>query len=540
MSIDVLSLRHFRPDENAIDVAFPVFAVECEVSPPLEYQLDIYEETALKCVSLGLSAPGIAKTLNITLSLVEQILSKLDCEKYIIKHSGRPWELTEDGQKYLSGIRENRPSGTGRFGYMFVSAIKKDILQYFYDGSVGKIPRSDGRVVANKLLIGDENSTFCYAGTPKRWRLEEAYSCYLRNLRLGRKLEDAEMTRKEARNAYADFESFDEADYEDDDSHNQVEEKPNMESVEVENGREPFVRPLKRPMEKLYLQMRIIISPENPGGFIVESPLELNGIDDEFFLRQVQWMKNAEEVKLRNMSLNKFLEKEIQKLSKQKPLGEKDKSVFILEKMPLLFAEKHRYFKIYADVGDIYGLMGANLSQIARENIVGAFNRKLLEALMNRLLRTAKRETLRLIKANALSDMKAAGIETIVVNIARTAKINRDVLSDDVGFIKSSIYKMDGTLGNSIAEKMNNILTVYTYGASEEIRSFVEQPGLDDYVNTIMRLNKIRNPVSHDTDRVINQDDYEFYLAHVFDISNRLLESIKEGNKNGKKAQGEQ
>lgn len=93
MSIDVLSLRHFRPDENAIDVAFPVFAVECEVSPPLEYQLDIYEETALKCVSLGLSAPGIAKTLNITLSLVEQILSKLDCEKYIIKHSGRQFGL---------------------------------------------------------------------------------------------------------------------------------------------------------------------------------------------------------------------------------------------------------------------------------------------------------------------------------------------------------------------------------------------------------------------------------------------------------------
>ena len=64
MSVDILSMRRFDANDQAIDIALPVLAIECEATPPLERFLDAYEETVLKLVSLGLSTGGISKTLN--------------------------------------------------------------------------------------------------------------------------------------------------------------------------------------------------------------------------------------------------------------------------------------------------------------------------------------------------------------------------------------------------------------------------------------------------------------------------------------------
>lgn len=74
MSVDILSMRRFDANDQAIDIALPVLAIECEATPPLERFLDAYEETVLKLVSLGLSTGGISKTLNATESLVEEII----------------------------------------------------------------------------------------------------------------------------------------------------------------------------------------------------------------------------------------------------------------------------------------------------------------------------------------------------------------------------------------------------------------------------------------------------------------------------------
>ena len=74
MSIDILNMGRFDTNDQAIDIALPVLAIECEATPPLENFLDAYEETVLKLVSLGLSTNGISKTLNATESLVEEIL----------------------------------------------------------------------------------------------------------------------------------------------------------------------------------------------------------------------------------------------------------------------------------------------------------------------------------------------------------------------------------------------------------------------------------------------------------------------------------
>ena len=90
MNVDILNMRRFDTDNQAIDVALPVLAIECEATPPLENFLDAYEEAVLRLVSLGLSANGIAKTLNATESLAEEILSHLEVKQYVKREIGKP------------------------------------------------------------------------------------------------------------------------------------------------------------------------------------------------------------------------------------------------------------------------------------------------------------------------------------------------------------------------------------------------------------------------------------------------------------------
>ena len=84
MIIDILDMGRYNDDAQAIDVALPVLAIECEATPPMQNYLDAYEETVLKLVSIGLSTHGIAQTLKATESLIEEILSQLELKAYKI------------------------------------------------------------------------------------------------------------------------------------------------------------------------------------------------------------------------------------------------------------------------------------------------------------------------------------------------------------------------------------------------------------------------------------------------------------------------
>ena len=110
MSIEILTLGRFEPNDKAVNVALPVLAFECEATPPIENYLDAYEEAVLKLVSIGLSSHGIAGTMNATESLIEEILDNLEQKKYVEKEIGRPWKVTDDGKKYLSGEIGERES----------------------------------------------------------------------------------------------------------------------------------------------------------------------------------------------------------------------------------------------------------------------------------------------------------------------------------------------------------------------------------------------------------------------------------------------
>ncbi|MDR0453607.1 MAG: hypothetical protein LBH05_02195 [Deferribacteraceae bacterium] len=530
MSIDVVSLRDFPNSTNAIDIAFPVLAYECEVNTLLDSELDAYEEAALKLISIGLSEKGVAKSLKIPESLAKQVLCQLENNKFASKQTGHQWELTEDGRKYLKGIRKQRFSNNGRFGFIFVSAIKKDVLQYFYEGSLGKIARSDSEAAKNKLTLDDGKLPFS-GERPKRWKVEQAYKRYLRILELEYEQENNKITIQEAQDVYADYETFDEYEYDEPD--NSVTQSVVI--TEPEYTKKSFVRLLKRPPKDLYLNMRIVISPEKPGGFTVYSPLDLGGIDDEFFQRQIQWIKEySEPVYFANKKLTDVIDSEVSKLSRQKSVGEKDKSVYILEQLPLLATEKNRYSVMYRDVAEIYGLMcETNLSRFKRESIIGGFSRKLFEALMNKLIHTTGGNNLRLIKDKVLSDINCSGTEKTVSSIAKIAGINCNTLQGDGDIFKKAISKLDGRYGNSVLEKLFNILTVNAYCASVEIKRFIYQDNLDEYIEVVRKINRIRNRASHEAESKITSIDYDFYIEQVFGIANRLLESLKEVSQNG-------
>ena len=44
MSVDIINMTQYEANSQAIDVALPVLAIECEATPPLENYLDTYEE----------------------------------------------------------------------------------------------------------------------------------------------------------------------------------------------------------------------------------------------------------------------------------------------------------------------------------------------------------------------------------------------------------------------------------------------------------------------------------------------------------------
>ena len=210
MSVDILNMTQYEANSQAIDIALPVLAIECEATPPLENYLDAYEEAVLKLVSLGLSTNGISKTLNAAESLIDEILAQLELKNYAKREIGKPWTLTEDGEKYLDGTIKERASSESQYGFMFINAIKKEILPYFYEGDIGRVSLFRGEKLPLKLTSkGDEYLTFAPV-TTKQSKLRKAYKAYFRNNKLIKNYDEGDVTKDEATELFSDLDSFDE------------------------------------------------------------------------------------------------------------------------------------------------------------------------------------------------------------------------------------------------------------------------------------------------------------------------------------------
>ena len=521
MSVDILSMRRFDANDQAIDIALPVLAIECEATPPLERFLDAYEETVLKLVSLGLSTGGISKTLNATESLVEEILTHLEVKEYVQREIGRPWELTEDGEAYLSGSIRERASAESQYGFMFINAIKKEILPYFYQGDVGQISLFRGEHLPLKLTAeGDELQTFAPVEI-KHSKLKKAYRAYYRNLKAVDEYIEGDISKEEAIDLFSDLESFDEEEEEIDDS-NVPERKT---GILKENM---FIRALSGKPKKLYLRMRIIIDPGYPGGYRAESPFDFNGVDDNYFLRQMQWLEQSETAYLDNEIMQDFLYREICKISPSYKTSSKDFRVFVMERLPLLKTYRSRFPYVYEDMERIYGLMQRQSSLLEKENIVNNLARCVVEALFNTYFRSIDQSRLDQIRQKAMDDVNTYGYVIYKQRICRNAGLSDDTLRwVTQRYLNTVLRRINKTYGNSIMEKFINMLVIEYHLGDVQLHRFLIQGNINQKYSLIDKLNRIRRKVSHDTDDRFSNEDYEFYMANVFRLVNGLLDGFR-------------
>lgn len=526
MSIDILNMGRYGFDEQAIDIALPVFAIECEATPPLENFLDPYEEAVLKFVSLGLSSRGISKTLNATESLIDDILARLESKEYAIREIGKPWKLTEAGENYLNGTIRERASSESQYGYMFISAIKKEVLPFFFLGNVGQIslfrPR-DGELPLRLAVDRDEVKTFSPIDI-KQSKLKKAYKAYFRIKDTSQEFEEGDITQEEAQiDIFAHLDSLDE----------ETEDDIDVEEIETRSDgelkRNMFVRRLNKNPEKIYLRMRVIIDPAYPGGYRVESPFDLGGIDNNYFLRQIQWLEQSENTYIGDEQLKDFLHREICKISPSYSNSEKDFRVFVLQTLPLLNMYRTRFLYVYEDMQRIYSLMQRERSLLERENIVNNLARSVVERLFNSYFRSINAEKLVKIQKRAFDEVNANGEYDYKRKICRNVHLDEDTLKWIKGkYLRTILGRLTQTYGNSIMEKFINMMVVEYHLSNEQMHRFLFQPEIDQKYKLIDKLNRIRRKVSHDTDDRFTNDDYKFYMANVFRLINSLLEAFRE------------
>lgn len=524
MSIDILSMKKWDTNEHSIEIALPVFAVECEATPPIENHLDAYEDAVLKFVSIGISTRGIANALSATESLVEEILDSLERKKYAHKEPRQPWKLTDDGEKFLKGEITERESSSSQFGLMFINAIKKEVLPYFYQGNIDQIPLYNGKLPEKLTIAGDEERTFDVVKVPQR-SLRDAYKKFFKILEISKQYEEGDLQQDEAIDMVEDI-------FEDVDSFDEAEDFDVITTVEIKKSslkRNMFIRPLNCPYKKAYLTMRIIIDPKVPGGYKVESPfLEFNGVDNSIFLRQIQWLVASGNVFIGGKSLDLLLIDEIQKLCPNYEENEVDYSVFVLECMPQLKIHSTRFERIYNKMSQIYSLMQRADDLMSKDNVVSNISKFVVEALFNEFFRNISEEKRRAISEKAVDDIDYCGIGTFKKNLLNGTKLKAGNIYWDKWLTINAIKRLPYTKGNSIVEKYINLIVVNYYLGTESSRGFLMRDDAQYMYELADKLNLIRRKVSHDTDEAFTENDYEYYMDNVFALINALLEALKE------------
>lgn len=522
MNIDILSMRRFEQNGNAIDIALPVLAIECEATPPIENELDAYEEATLKLVALGLSGRGIAKCLSAPESLIDDVLSNLEAKKYIVHKGQQSRTLTCNGQHFLDGEIKERESAESQYGFMFVNALKKEILPYFHLGNLDRISLFKGQSFPAHLTSnGDEALTFAPISV-KRTRLRSAYKAYNHNVKNSNKLDKGELTREEAIDLFADLETFDEEQEE------QVTLDPQPDTHVLRGNM--FIRSLERQPRKRFLHMRIILDPTYPGGYRAESPFDFVGIDNDFFLRQIQWAERSETVYIEGEPLKKFLAREICKLSPMFDSSVKDFHVFVLEKIPQLELGKTRFSRIYENMEKIYVLMKQRrIGLLEKENIVSNLSRNVLEAAQNALFRTIDKSSLSRIRSCAIEEIDYRGIEAFKKQFCSYCNMEASVVNWlNQNRLTNIINRLGYTFGNSVIEKYINMLLVEYYLGEVRIHQYLSSIDATATYRTLDHLNQIRRKVSHDTGIPFVDEDYDNYMANVFNVVNDLLSALME------------
>lgn len=542
MSADVLVFSEGRDDEQrqSYNVLLPVYAVECEARPPMETELDAYEEAVLKFLNIDLPPASIRNAINVTPGMLDTIFAQLAQSGYAERKKKVAWQITEAGQKYLKNEpTEEQVSKNSEYGYMFVSALRKDILCYFHKGPIDKILV---RQSTQKDLVlkrnGNEQETFTGIAVSSRqlgrvyaeWRkLDERLAV---NDRSEQRKEIVEESRIIAEQLFADLESYDEVD--ETLLPERVDTPPNdfinEDFGEDKDDRKRYIRKLETPSKRFYIQIRLLFDPAKLNGYDTESPFTwLGGIDSPWFLRQIQWMARSEGITLDNIPLREFLERECVKFGGTAPLKEKDVSVHMLQVIPRLKYHREKFPSLYNIYPELYSLQQRASSLLEKESAVTQFCTKLLEPLFNMIFKAVPENTLHRIRGQIRRDDQAGDANLVCQRIESATGISMTAFGWNVGMVMTAIGRLERTHGNSTLEKAINLLTLYAYAPSPDIRRYVEAEGLSNHLMKVGQLNDIRRSVSHDTNHRFNERDYDQFMQLVYPIADRLLLAIVGG-----------
>lgn len=542
MSADVLIFSEGRDDEQrqSYNVLLPVYAVECEAHPPVETELDAYEEAVLKFLNIDLPPASIRDAINVTQGMLDTILSQLAQSGYAERKKNIGWVITEAGQRYLKNEQtEELVSKNSEHGYMFVSALRKDILCYFHKGPIDKIQVRQSTPNDHTLRRnGNEQETFTGISVSSR-QLGRVYAAWRKlddrlaaNDRSEQRKESVEESHIIAEQLFADLESYDE-----------VDETPLPERVdtlrdgcniedlgEVKEDRKRYIRKLETPHKRFYIQICLIFDPSKLNGYDTESPFSrLGGIDTPWFLRQIQWMARSEGITLDNTPLREFLDRECVKFGGTAPLKEKDVSVHMLQVIPRLKYHQEMFPALYNIYPELYSLQQRASSILEKESVVTQFCTKLLEPLFNMIFKTVPESTLRRIRAQIRRDDQAGDANLVCQRIENATGVSMAALGWNVGMVMTAIGRLERTHGNSTLEKAINLLTLYACAPSPNVRRYIEAEDLSNHLMKVGQLNDIRRSVSHDTNHRFNEHDYNQFMQIVYPIADRLLLAIVGG-----------
>lgn len=523
MSIDILNLKRFEESENAINVALPVWVIECEATPPLGNHLDAYETAALKLVGIGLSVSGIANTLNATESLVEDILSNLESKEFVLKERGMPWQLTERGNDFLNGNVQEKESDHSVFGLMFVNAIRKNVFPFFLEGDVDQISLFNGEYLPEKITFqNNEVKTFDELKVD-RHKLRKAFRNYWKNKELVADVDEGVI---EIEDAISMFEGLDSLD-EELDSFDQ-DPKPLADKGKLRGNM--FIRALNREYHKRYLHMQIVIDPRVPGGYKIESPFDQSDVDARYFLREVQWLSASGEVFVGDTSLNELLTDEIRKIIPHFDKDINDFEVFILGKVYRLYAlrEEIHFKEIYKDFSDIYPIIISDKSLLDMEHIVADICRYVIEPIYNFYFKGIPGWRLREIRKDAQDEIKYN--TEFVRRLLDDLGIDTNKINWKNKFVSNAVGRLPSTKGNSAVEKLINIIILNYYLGRRNTKVLLSKDA-ERLAELTESINNIRKKVSHDkndSQGTFSKSDYTFFMDNVFDLINILLEPFGE------------
>lgn len=536
MHCDILNIANCRcesKDTQSFLVAIPAIALECEVHPPQDDELDVYEETVLKFISIGFSLAGVANALNASETFIEEIYANLESIQFIQKTAGNPWELTDKGIEYLKGIVKDRPSDQAVYGYFFVNPIKKDILPFFYKGNLDQAPlfqRKDPDVFPEKITIeGNEENTFPNIHV-KNSELKKAFSAFIKCNNILKRRDNDEISHEEAQSEISAL-SFFEDEFSDLDSFDEAEPSIAPPLTESENekeiiGRGPqLVKKISSRPKNVYLTVKITIDPSLPEGYRITSPFNMKNIDEKYYLRQMQWLKEQSNVFLGESRLGDYLKKEIVKLCRDFDKNRMAFDSFALAHMPHLYSKKEQFKQLYDNISYSYGAMQRNPNLREQKHIISDLGSDVVENLLNRFFRDYEDFKLKRIARKAEDDLKEQGEHFFLENLlSKTLLSNGDVPMWDKKLLGKIIGNLKKSHGNGAMEKIINLLILNYYESSKNTKLFFEADNVSKMFQRVLELNKIRNLVSHNnTEKSFKHSDYLNYMDNIFPFADELV-----------------